>query len=205
MQNILIKTCGVRGLSKKDLAEILISDENEREKKIHELLRDRRSLNINIEMSKRLTTAQKAADKMAEFAGSWKFIILFMIVVFSWGIINTRWILERPFDPYPYVFLNLVLACISSIQAPVIMMSQNREAQKDRLRAENEYLINMKSEIILEDLHLKIDNILRRQRLLEDEVENVMSLVEALRQEIVLGREKDGEDDTGREESRLYN
>jgi len=192
-------------LGKKDLAEILISDESEREQKIHELLRDRRSLNINIELSKRLTTGQKAADKMAQFAGSWKFIIFFMIVVVSWGIINTRWILEKPFDPYPYVFLNLVLACISSIQAPVIMMSQNREAQKDRLRAENEYLINLKSEIILEDLHLKIDNILHRQRLLEDEVENIMSLIEALRREIVLGRERDGEEDTGGEEPRIYN
>jgi len=191
-------------LTKKDIAEILISDEDEREQKIHELLKDRRSLNINIELSKRLTAGQKAADKMAEFAGSWKFIIVFMALVLTWGIVNTKWVLERPFDPYPYVFLNLVLACIASIQAPVIMMSQNREAQKDRLRAENEYLINMKSEIILEDLHLKIDNIIQRQRLLEDELENIISLMGALRQEIVLGREKD-EENTGREESRIYN
>jgi len=194
----------VKGLTKKDIAEILISDEDEREQKIHELLKDRRSLNINIELSKRLTAGQKAADKMAEFAGSWKFIIVFMALVLTWGIVNTKWVLERPFDPYPYVFLNLVLACIASIQAPVIMMSQNREAQKDRLRAENEYLINMKSEIILEDLHLKIDNIIQRQRLLEDELENIISLMGALRQEIVLGREKD-EENTGREESRIYN
>ncbi|NLM42779.1 MAG: DUF1003 domain-containing protein [Clostridiales bacterium] len=198
------KTIGVKGLTKKDIAEILISDEDEREQKIHELLKDRRSLNINIELSKRLTAGQKAADKMAEFAGSWKFIIVFMALVLTWGIVNTKWVLERPFDPYPYVFLNLVLACIASIQAPVIMMSQNREAQKDRLRAENEYLINMKSEIILEDLHLKIDNIIQRQRLLEDELENIISLMGALRQEIVLGREKD-EENTGREESRIYN
>ena len=191
-------------MTKKDIAEILISDEDEREQKIHELLKDRRSLNINIELSKRLTAGQKAADKMAEFAGSWKFIIVFMALVLTWGIVNTKWVLERPFDPYPYVFLNLVLACIASIQAPVIMMSQNREAQKDRLRAENEYLINMKSEIILEDLHLKIDNIIQRQRLLEDELENIISLMGALRQEIVLGREKD-EENTGREESRIYN
>lgn len=194
----------MKGLTKKDIAEILISDEDEREQKIHELLKDRRSLNINIELSKRLTAGQKAADKMAEFAGSWKFIIVFMALVLTWGIVNTKWVLERPFDPYPYVFLNLVLACIASIQAPVIMMSQNREAQKDRLRAENEYLINMKSEIILEDLHLKIDNIIQRQRLLEDELENIISLMGALRQEIVLGREKD-EENTGREESRIYN
>lgn len=192
-------------MNSKDITQILISDDEEREQKIHELIKDRRSLNINIELSKRLTTAQKAADKMAEFAGSWKFIMFFMAVVLLWGIVNTRLILTNPFDPYPYVFLNLILACISSIQAPVIMMSQNREAQKDRLRAENEYLINMKSEIILEDLHLKIDNIISRQHLLEDEIENLMSLTEALRQEIALGREKNGEKIAGREESGLYN
>ena len=89
----------MKGLTKKDIAEILISDEDEREQKIHELLKDRRSLNINIELSKRLTAGQKAADKMAEFAGSWKFIIVFMALVLTWGIVNTKWVLERPFDP----------------------------------------------------------------------------------------------------------
>jgi len=191
-------------VTKRDIADILISDENEREQKIHELLKERHSLNINIELSKRLTAGQKAADKMAEFAGSWKFIIFFLILVLSWAFVNSRWVLEKPFDPYPYVFLNLVLACIASVQAPVIMMSQNREAQKDRLRAENEYLINMKSEIILEDLHMKIDNIIQRQRLLEDELENIIGLIGALRKEIVLGREKDDEN-TGGEEPRIYN
>jgi len=192
-------------LNSKEISQILISDDHEREQKIHDLIKDRRSLNINIELSKTLTTAQKAADKMAEFAGSWKFIMFFMAVVLVWGIVNTRLILTNPFDPYPYVFLNLILACISSIQAPVIMMSQNREAQKDRLRAENEYLINMKSEIILEDLHMKIDNIINRQHLLEGEIENLMRLVEGLRKEIVLGRDKDGAKTTGREEPDLHN
>ncbi|MCQ1531554.1 DUF1003 domain-containing protein [Lutispora thermophila] len=195
----------MRLLDTKDISQILISDEYEREQKIHDLIKDRRSLNINIELSKRLTTGQKAADKMAVFTGSWKFIIIFSAIVLAWGIANTRLILADPFDPYPYVFLNLILACISSIQAPVIMMSQNREAQKDRLRAENEYLINTKSEIILEDLHLKIDNIINRQHLLEDEMENLMGLIEDLRKEIVLGRELNGEKTNRREESDLYN
>ncbi len=187
-----------------DISQILISDENEREQKIHDLVKDRRSLNINIELSKRLTTGQKAADKMAKFAGSWRFIIYFTIVVLAWGITNTVLILKKPFDPYPYVFLNLILACLSSIQAPIIMMSQNREAEKDRLRAENEYLINQKSEIILEDLHMKIDNIIKRQLILEDEIEELMSLTEAMRKEIVLGRDKDGEYSNGEKKSRLH-
>lgn len=187
-------------LKNNDISQILISDEYEREQKIHDLVKDRRSLNINIELSKRLTTGQKAADKMAKFAGSWRFIIYFTIVVLAWGITNTALILKKPFDPYPYVFLNLILACLSSIQAPIIMMSQNREAEKDRLRAENEYLINQKSEIILEDLHMKIDNIINRQYILEDEIEELMSLTEAMRKEIVLGRDKDGEYSDGEEE-----
>jgi uncharacterized membrane protein len=191
-------------LKNNDISQILISDENEREQKIHDLVKDRRSLNINIELSKRLTTGQKAADKMAKFAGSWRFIIYFTIVVLAWGITNTVLILKKPFDPYPYVFLNLILACLSSIQAPIIMMSQNREAEKDRLRAENEYLINQKSEIILEDLHMKIDNIIKRQLILEDEIEELMSLTEAMRKEIVLGRDKDGEYSNGEKKSRLH-
>lgn len=195
----------VRLLDTKDISQILISDEYEREQKIHDLIKDRRSLNINIELSKRLTASQKAADKMAEFTGSWKFIAIFTAIVLAWGIANTRLILTEPFDPYPYVFLNLILACISSIQAPIIMMSQNREAQKDRLRAENEYLINTKSEIILEDLHMKIDNIINRQHILEDEMENMIGLIETLRKEIVLRREPNGAKNNRKEESDLYN
>lgn len=193
VQNNLKNARGVYQLKNNDISQILISDEYEREQKIHDLVKDRRSLNINIELSKRLTTGQKAADKMAKFAGSWRFIIYFTIVVLAWGITNTALILKKPFDPYPYVFLNLILACLSSIQAPIIMMSQNREAEKDRLRAENEYLINQKSEIILEDLHMKIDNIINQQYILEDEIEELMSLTEAMRKEIVLGGDKDGE------------
>ena len=159
MYKINKNTKGVHQLKNNDISQILISDENEREQKIHDLVKDRRSLNINIEL---------------------------------WGIINTALILKKPFDPYPYVFLNLILACLSSIQAPIIMMSQNREAEKDRLRAENEYLINQKSEIILEDLHMKIDNIINRQHILENEVNKLMSLTEAMRKEIVPGRDKNG-------------
>ncbi len=157
----------------KTVSEILINDEEEREQKIHELVRGRRSLNINTELSQKLTTGQKAADKMARFAGSWWFVGAFAAVVLTWMLINTRVILRHPFDRYPYVFLNLVLACIASLQAPLIMMSQNRESQKDRLKAENDYLINLKSEIILEDLHMKIDDIIVVQKKLKKEVNEI--------------------------------
>ena len=107
------------------------------------------------------------ADKIARFAGSWSFLFFFTIVIIAWAVLNSKLLFDDPIDPFPYVFLNLILGCLASIQAPIIMMSQNREAQKDRLHSENEYLINLKSEIILEDLHHKTDQIIREQALLK--------------------------------------
>lgn len=164
----------------KKVTELLINDEDEREQKIHELIKGKKSLNINTELSKKLTAGQKAADKMAQFAGSWWFLGVFAAIVLIWSIINTKLILQKPFDPYPFVFLNLILACIASIQAPIIMMSQNRESQKDRLKAENDYLINLKSEIILEDLHIKIDSIIKNQKKLKNELNNISIQVSKL-------------------------
>lgn len=160
-------------MDKNGLKDIIISDEEEREKQIHELIKGKRSLNINKELCKTLTIGERMADYIAKFAGSWSFLILFGGVILIWAAVNTKLILDKPFDPFPYVFLNLILACISSVQAPIIMMSQNRESQKDRLRSENDYLINLKSEIILEDLHIKIDEIIREQGLLKNELKDI--------------------------------
>ena len=184
---------GIFHLKNDNISQILISDDDEREQKIHDIVKDRRSLNINIELSKQLTTGQKAADRLSIFAGSWKFIAYFTVVVLAWGLLNTRAILKKPFDPYPYVFLNLILACLSSIQAPIIMMSQNREAEKDRLRAENEYLINQKSEIILEDLHMKIDDIMNRQYILEKHIDDIIKIIEADKREFITEEDRDEE------------
>ena len=140
-------------MDKNDLKDIIISDEEEREEQIHELIRGKRSLDINKELSKTLTFGERMADKIARFAGSWSFLFFFTIVIIAWAVLNSKLLFDDPIDPFPYVFLNLILGCLASIQAPIIMMSQNREAQKDRLHSENEYLINLKSEIILEDLH----------------------------------------------------
>lgn len=189
-------------MNKDDLTNIIISDEEERERQIHELIRGKRSLNINTEISKQLTLGQKMADRIAKFAGSWSFLGFFTIVILSWTIVNTKLILDTPFDPYPYVFLNLVLGCIASVQAPIIMMSQNRESQKDRLRTENDYLINLKSEIILEDLHMKIDDIIREQGLLKKELKDIK--MEVTNANIQLRREADGKSNTGGKEPGLY-
>jgi uncharacterized membrane protein len=189
-------------MDKDGLKNIIFSDEEERENQIHELIKGKRSLNINKELCKTLTLAEKMADRIAKFAGSWTFLILFGGVILIWGIVNTKFILDRPYDPYPYVFLNLILAFISSVQAPIIMMSQNRESQKERLRSENDYLINLKSEIILEDMHIKIDDIIKEQALLKNELRSIK--IEMEKNNAELGREINGKNDTGGKEQGLY-
>jgi len=116
-----------------------------------------------------LTRGQRIADKVAEFGGSWGFIISFFIVLFIWIIINTTLMMTRPYDPYPFILLNLILSCLAAIQAPIIMMSQNRKEQKDRLRSENDYKINLKAELEIRHIHEKLDHLTRDQwqRLLE--------------------------------------
>ena len=191
-------------MDKDDLKDIIISDEEEREKQIHELIRGKRSLDINKELCKTLTVGERMADKIARFAGSWSFLFFFGVVIIAWAILNSKYLFDKPIDPFPYVFLNLILGCIASIQAPIIMMSQNREAQKDRLRSENEYLINLKSEIILEDLHMKIDEIIRENKTLKRELDNIKMEVEKSNSNIQLRRNTDGKSDTGGKEPELY-
>lgn len=187
-----------------DLKDIIISDEEEREKQIHELIRGKRSLDINKELSKTLTLGERMADKIAKFAGSWSFLIYFSCVIIVWAIVNSRLILNKPIDPFPYVFLNLILGCIASIQAPIIMMSQNRESQKDRMRSENDYLINLKSEIILEDMHMKIDEIIKEQVLLKKELGDIMMEMEKNNIRLQLGGSIDEKGNTGEKEPELY-
>ena len=103
------------------------------------------------------------SDKIAIFGGSWRFIIIFFIILFAWILINSYLILKKPFDPYPFILLNLILSCIAAIQAPIIMMSQNRQEKKDRIRSENDYKINLKSEIEIRTLHEKVDHLLLDQ------------------------------------------
>ncbi|MEO6916892.1 MAG: DUF1003 domain-containing protein [Chitinophagaceae bacterium] len=103
------------------------------------------------------TYGEKLADSVATFGGSWKFIIIFAIILVFWIILNSVALGAKAFDPYPYILMNLILSCVAALQAPVIMMSQNRRESKDRRRAENDYLINLKSEIEIRNLHQKMD------------------------------------------------
>ena len=112
------------------------------------------------------TLGQRAADTIAKFAGSWAFIFSFAGVLIIWMVINTI-LAAKAFDPYPFVLLNLVLSCVAAIQAPLIMMSQNRQEEKDRRRAENDYKVNLKTEIMIEDLYDKVNMILNKQLQIE--------------------------------------
>lgn len=123
------------------------------------------SRNTNQQFDETLTLGQRLADRIAVFGGSWTFIIIFLSVLLCWIVLNTI-VLTRvsaPFDPYPYVFLNLILSMLAALQAPVIMMSQNRYAAKDRAAAEHDYEVNLKSELEISALHQKIDTLREQQ------------------------------------------
>lgn len=115
------------------------------------------------------TFGQRLADKVATFGGSWRFIIAFGVFILIWILINVLFLMSKAFDPYPFILLNLILSCIASLQAPVIMMSQNRQEEKDRDRARKDYMINLKSELEIRMLHEKIDHLMlhQQQELLE--------------------------------------
>jgi uncharacterized membrane protein len=110
-----------------------------------------------------LTRGQRISDKVARFGGSWMFIISFGIVLAVWIVFNVLAPLQEKFDPYPFILMNLILSTIAALQAPIIMMSQNRQEEKDRKRAENDYLINLKAELELRSLHQKVDLLLEEQ------------------------------------------
>lgn len=119
---------------------------------------------IDGDESKKLTFGQRIADKVAGFGGSWTFIISFGLFILVWISINVFWLLNKGFDPYPFILLNLLLSCLAALQAPVIMMSQNRQEEKDRERAKKDYMINLKSELEIRTLHEKIDHLIIHQQ-----------------------------------------
>lgn len=127
------------------------------------------SVNPNKKKEK-YTLGQRAADAIAKFAGSWAFIFSFVAVLVLWMVINGI-LAAKAFDPYPFILLNLVLSCVAAIQAPLIMMSQNRQEEIDRRRAENDYKVNLKTEIMIEDLYDKVNAILAKQKALEKKLD----------------------------------
>jgi len=125
----------------------------------HEIL----SMHVDQEYDSTLTFGQRLSDKIASFGGSWRFIIIFFLILVFWIAVNSLIWAFRPFDPYPFILLNLILSCLAAIQAPIIMMSQNRQEAKDRLRASHDYQINLKAELEIRQLHQKLDHLLSRQ------------------------------------------
>lgn len=111
-----------------------------------------------------LTLGQRVADKVATFGGSWTFIIAFIVFLLVWICVNAFWLVNKGFDPYPFILLNLILSCVAALQAPVIMMSQNRQEEKDRERAKKDYMINLKSELEIRILHEKLDHLIMHQQ-----------------------------------------
>ena len=140
------------------------------DREILDLLADSK-ISVSPEKEKeKYTLGQRAADSIAKFAGSWAFIFAFTGVLVVWMIVNTI-LAAGAFDPYPFILLNLVLSCVAAIQAPLIMMSQNRQEEKDRRRAENDYKVNLKTEIMIEDLYDKVNSILAKQSALEKQLQ----------------------------------
>ncbi|MEO8398735.1 MAG: DUF1003 domain-containing protein [Ignavibacteriaceae bacterium] len=140
------------------------------------------SVNVEKEFEAKLTFGEKLSDIIASFGGSWKFIIIFGLIIFIWILVNTYFLLTKSFDPYPFILLNLVLSCLAALQAPIIMMSQNRQEARDRSRAEHDYKINLKAELELRQLHQKVDHLLVQQweRMVEIQ-ELQLELLEELR------------------------
>ncbi|MDR3009180.1 MAG: DUF1003 domain-containing protein [Sphingobacterium sp.] len=132
-----------------------------------------------------ISVGDRVADKVAEFGGSWTFIISFILFLVVWIAVNIYWLNNKGFDPYPFILLNLILSCVAALQAPVIMMSQNRQEDKDRERARNDYMVNLKAELEIRELHEKIDHLIIRkeQELVEvqrDQVEKLSFLLKKM-------------------------
>jgi uncharacterized membrane protein len=152
----------------KYIQNVLESEKGELTALDHEVLESLRrhetlSSNVDAEFDKDLALGEKMADGLATFGGSWSFLIIFAAILFIWIAINSFLLLKKPFDPYPFILLNLVLSCLAAIQAPVIMMSQNRQEAKDRLRSQHDYQVNLKAELEIRHLNDKIDHLLSHQ------------------------------------------
>ena len=151
--------------SKKDIVKMLVAQDlsGKDEEDLMELLIDEQiAVNIEKEEESKMTRGDRIADKLSEVAGSWSFIIGFSCFLLIWIIINGV-ILVKALDPFPFILLNLLLSCLAALQAPIIMMSQNRQAKKDAMRNRNDYRTDLKSELILEDLHNDIQKLIKNQ------------------------------------------
>ena len=151
--------------TKKDIVKMLVAQDltGKDEEDLMELLIDEQiAVNVEKEEESKMTRGDRVADKLSEVAGSWGFIIGFSLFLLFWIILNGI-ILVKALDPFPFILLNLLLSCLAALQAPIIMMSQNRQAKKDAMRNRNDYRTDLKSELILEDLHDDIQRLIKNQ------------------------------------------
>ena len=146
----------------------MVNPEEKRWEQVEKLIGQKISKNINELHANSQTFGERVADRLADIAGSWGFIIGFICVLFGWIVLNTVLLLKRAYDPYPFILLNLILSCVAAVQAPVIMMSQNRQEDRDRLRAEHDYEINLKAEILIEEIFYRLDRLEKRQAVIEE-------------------------------------
>ena len=158
-----------RRRTKKDIVKMLLRnnelEEQDEEELLNLLIDQPIAIDVDKQEEAKMTRGDKIADKLSEVAGSWTFIILFVVFLLGWIGLNTVLLSgEDAIDPYPFILLNLLLSCIAALQAPIIMMSQNRQAEKDSLRNQNDYRTDLKSELILEYLHDQMNTILKNQR-----------------------------------------
>lgn len=146
-------------LERPTVAISMMSEMGKRLRATNELVQSLASKNVNEEIEERLTFGERLSDKIAELGGSWVFISTFMVFLGLWMLANTIQLWFKPFDEFPFIFLNLMLSCLAALQAPIIMMSQNRAQKKDRLKAELDYQVNLKSELMIQQLHVKFDEL----------------------------------------------
>ena len=161
---------------KKEIVKMLLNqnlDEKNEEEIIDLLVDNPISIDVDKENDSKMTFGDKLADKLSAVAGSWTFIICFCLFLLFWIILNGVLMVNNAIDPYPFILLNLLLSCLAALQAPVIMMSQNREAKKDSIRNKNDYHTDLKSELILEDLYDQLDELQKNQRKILNYLENL--------------------------------
>jgi len=164
-------------MERPSVAVSMLSEMAKRLQLTNELISSLASKNVNEEIEEELSFGDRVADKIAEFGGSWPFIFSFLGFMVVWIVLNTMQLIAQPFDEYPFILLNLLLSTIAALQAPVIMMSQNRAQKKDRLKADLDYQINVKSELMLQQLHKKID------RLMDEDVPKLRKEVQLLKKQ----------------------
>ena len=181
-----------------DYMKQLVANDSEKIQQLNELVvqhikEDKLiSNNMNEKMEKKLTFGQRAADTIAKFGGSWVFIGFFCVVLIAWIVINSTTLLGQPFDKYPYILLNLALSCLAAIQAPIIMMSQNRQEARDREQANNDYKINLKAEVEINLLHEKMDYIINNQLENLVKIQNIqIELLGELQEQLAATSEKE--------------